>query len=268
MILTNYAPGTHRLRCDSCGRGPNDRTVSETRFADRSVWLCHRCGAAGVKRDPLHSIVMPRPARTVATAAPLEWSTVAESIWRRTQGLRGTLGEVYLRHRGCCLPPRDSHLRYLPLDGEHGPTLVAAITDARTAKPIRLHFTRLAADGRGKAGTDRDKTMLKGHRKAGGVIRLWPDEAVTYSLGIAEGIETALSLAHGHAPVWACIDAGNLRQFPVLDGLETLLIATDADAAGIDAAVTCADRWADAGKNVLLVAPAEVGADLNDVVSA
>ena len=32
--------------------------------------------------------------------------------------------------------------------------------------------------------------LCKGHRKAGGVIRLWPDDEVTDGLAVAEGIET------------------------------------------------------------------------------
>src|SRR5690606_12028739 len=115
-----------------------------------------------------------------------------EQIWHRTQGLRGTLGETYLHHRGCVLPPRDSHLRYLPGDGRYPPSLCAAITDIHTAQPISLHFTALAADGKSRG----DRRLMAGHRKRGGCIRLWPDECVTHGLALAEGIETALAAAH------------------------------------------------------------------------
>jgi len=196
----------------------------------------------------------------------MDWSTTAEAIWRRTQPLRGTLGETYLLHRGCALPPRDSHLRFLPGDDRYPPSLVAAITDVRTAKPISLHFTRLAADGRGKAGTERDKMLLTGHRKKGGCIRLWPDEAVTHGLAIAEGIETALAASHAFTPVWATIDCSGLKAFPVLNGIEALAIFADADDAGIEAAAECATRWNETGKEVLLVLPSEPNTDVNDEV--
>lgn len=62
-------------------------------------------------------------------------------------------------------------------------------------------------------------------------------------LGIAEGIETALSLAWAPLPVWAAIDAGHLAKFPLLDGIQTLVIAQDNDPAGIAAAGACAARW-------------------------
>src|SRR5690606_13343210 len=106
------------------------------------------------------------------------------------------------------------------------------------------HFTRLAADGSGKAGTDCDRILLRGFPKRGGVIRLWPDESVTTGLGIAEGIETALSAAHAFQPVWSVLDAGNLCIFPVLDGIESLTISADNDAAGLKAARACGQRRA------------------------
>ena len=107
----------------------------------------------------------------------------------------------------------------------------------------------MRADGT-KADVDPPRLLLGGHRKQGGVIRLWPDEAVTTGLAIAEGIETALSLAHDYKPVWSVIDAGNLAAFPVLPGIETLIIGADHDEAGLKAAAACADRWAAAGVEV------------------
>jgi putative DNA primase/helicase len=88
---------------------------------------------------------------------------------------------------------------------------------------------------------------------------------VTLGLGIAEGIETALSLAHAYAPGWATLDAGNLAAFPVLSGIECLTIAVDNDPAGIRAADECAERWHAAGREVRLVMAPQAGADLNDL---
>jgi putative DNA primase/helicase len=208
-----------------------------------------------------------QPQRTTAAPAKLEWSPLAESIWRKTQSLRGTLGETYLLSRNCTLPPRDSHLRYLPPDGNYPPTLCAGVTDAITGKPLSLHFTRLAADGCGKAGTDQDKLLLKGHRKSGGVVRLWPDECVTQALGLAEGIESALAAAHGFTPVWSAIDAGNMAAFPVLAGIESLTLFIDHDAAGIRAGMACTERWRRRAE-VRKVMSEVPGEDFCDVVNA
>ena len=45
------------------------------------------------------------------------------------------------------------------------------------------------------AGVSPPRMLLGKHRKAGGVIRLWPDDSVTSGLAVAEEIETALTVA-------------------------------------------------------------------------
>jgi hypothetical protein len=209
----------------------------------------------------------PRPIPRTAAHTPLEWSPNAEVIWQRTEPLRGTLAESYLRSRGCLLPPDNGDLRFLPPRDGKPPALCARVTDAIDARPLTLHFTRLRPDGSGKAGTCRDKTLLAGHRKSGGVIRLWPDECVTHGLAIAEGIETALAAAHDFQPVWACVDAGNLAKFAVLAGIDSLTLFADADAAGLAAARACAARWAGAGREVFVMHARERGLDAADIVA-
>ena len=59
-----------------------------------------------------------------------------------------------------------------------------------------------------------------------------PDAEVDSALGIAEGIETALSLAHGFTPVWSTIDAGHLENFPLLDYVRELVLAADGHVKG------------------------------------
>lgn len=260
---------TRRAPCPQCERGPKDRALAITEDELGCVVYCHRCGyvAAQNRRDEwMHrlAVLVPRAAHRSCT----DWSERAESIWQRTQPLRGTLGETYLRYRRCALPPPDSDLRYLSPQGSFGPALCARVTDVITGEPISLHFTRLAADGCGKAGTERDKTLLAGHRKRGGCIRLWPDKSVTYGLAIAEGIESALCAAHAFVPVWAMVDAGNLATFPVLRGIDSLSIFADNDEAGIQAAERCEKRWADAGREVCTVMPEQPGQDMADLVAA
>ena len=163
------------------------------------------------------------------------------------------------------LPPCDSDLRFLEPSDRHPPTLCAKITDAVTNAPLSLHFTRLSSDGHGKAGTGQDKLLLSGHKKKGGVVRLWPNECVTHGLALAEGIESALAAAHLFQPVWAAIDAGNMAQLPVLPGIESLTIYADHDEAGIKAAKECARRWHADGREAHIRAPRAPGADAADV---
>jgi phage/plasmid primase-like uncharacterized protein len=135
---------------------------------------------------------------------------------------------------------------------------------ATDAKQMRgLHLTGLRQDDSGR--WQRIERRYLGP-KAGCVVRAWCDESVTTGLGIAEGVETALSLAHAFTPVWACLDAGNLASFPALDGIEVLTIAADHDPAGIAAAEACAERWIRAGREVRVVLASSPKTDMNDVV--
>jgi len=156
-----------------------------------------------------------------------------------------------------------------PLDPDYtGPALVGLITAAADPHHLMsLHFTWVRGDGT-KANVTPARRYLGGHAKAGGVVRLWPDECVGESLGVAEGIETALSLAHYHAPVWACLDAGNLAALPAMPGINQLIIGVDNDDAGKAAAARCAQRWLAAGCSVQTVESTEPGQDLNDVLEA
>ena len=73
----------------------------------------------------------------------------------------------------------------------------------------------------------------------------------------------APSAARLRTPVWANLDAANLARFPVLAGVEALTIFTDRDASGTGqrAALECAERWLDAGREVQIVAADEIGTD-------
>lgn len=200
-------------------------------------------------------------------------SPYGRRIWASSLPLAGTVGAAYLLARGCTLPPGDGNLRLLPaykhpLGDYTGPALIALVTDILTGEPISLHTTFINADGTKPSNLPGSaRLLLGGHRKAGGCIRLWPDEAVETGLGVGEGIESCLSLAHAVTPVWSLIDAGNLAALPVLAGIEALTVSQDNDTSGRRAAQTVAERWAAAGAEVAIVAAADDGADLNDVTN-
>lgn len=229
----------------------------------------------GWKPGPAGESRSARPAPALRAAEPeperhqhATLSPYGRRLWASSLPLAGTVGADYLTARGCVIPPADGDLRFLsahkhPLGEYVGPALVALVTDILTREAISLHFTWVCPDG-SKANT---RMLLGGHRKAGGCIRLWPDEAVTTGLGVGEGIESCLSLAHAITPVWSLIDAGNLSALPVPPGIEALTVAQDNDNAGRRAAQTVAERWAAAGAEVAIVAAADDGADLNDVTN-
>jgi putative DNA primase/helicase len=217
---------------------------------------------------------LPEPGRS-----PAGFSGHATSTWRECRAITPDTpaGRYLLEARGCALPPSNGHLRWHPRlwhpqEQRTFPALVALVTNAATGRPITLHRTWLAPDGSGKAPVEKPRLLLKGHDKAGGVVRLWPDEEVTSGLAIAEGLETALTAAAGLTPIWACIDAANLGAFPVLEGIECLTIVADHDKpnpktgkqAGLEAAQECAQRWFAAGYEVRIWKAPMEGADLND----
>lgn len=191
----------------------------------------------------------------------------ALAVWSETVPLFGTAAEAYLRHRRIAPPDDVADLRFHPScpasEGRRLPAMVALMRDVQSNEPRAIHRTFLKPDGTGKDPAG--KKMLG--RAAGAVIKLCDDADVTLGLGLAEGIENALSLwAYGWWPVWAAGSAGAIRTFPVLDGIETLSIFSDADdgGVGIEAARSCAIRWQAAGRCVEIHKP-PAGADWNDI---
>ena len=261
--------GPSRQPCPNCGRNEREKTLGVTVADGRGVAHCFRCEYVETMFDD--EPVMQRPgkpvSRPVAAMKHERLSDWGRALIDAAVALPGTVGAEYLKARGCVIPPNDGDLRFHPAlrhpCGHAGPGLLALVTDAQTREPLTLHITWTRSDGT-KADVDPPRMLLRGHRKKGGVIRLWPDEAVTTGLAVAEGIETALSLAHAYRPAWACIDAGNLAALPVLAGIECLVIGTDHDEAGINAAEACAARWEAAGVDVVAIAPRQARSDWND----
>jgi putative DNA primase/helicase len=191
----------------------------------------------------------------------------AESLWREAGPIGGTVAQAYLTRRCGALPRHSlSHaLRFHPAaytQGRRWPCLVALMTDPATNEPVAVHRTFLTPDAHKAAP---GKSMLGGK----GVIRLWPDDTVGGGLFIAEGIETALAAAHlfSLAPVWATGDAGNMADFPLLDGIEELTALADQDASGGGerAAHAVTDRYAAAGRFAGIIIPKTLG-DMADLL--
>ena len=204
---------------------------------------------------------IPKKRTTLAPAALAEWAG-ARFITPDDPAGR------YLIGRGCVLPPSDGDLRWVDearhKSGHVGPALVALLTEPITAAPVTVQLTWIKPDGSGKADLDPPRLHLAGHTNRG-VVRLWPDEAVTGGLGLAEGVESALTVAKGFSPIWATTVANNIAEFPVLAGVESLTVFADSDKAGLKAAEACCTRWHAAGREVKLWQPPRAGLDPNDV---
>lgn len=276
--LQRLALGHHRIACPECARlreRRRDTALSVDLTREGGVYLCHRCGWRGGWRTDGATYAVHRAAPAQPVRRTLQRPTLAATwrdLWRSLSPIApGTTAHAYLLARGCALPPADGHLRCTEslrhASGYVGPALVALVTDALTREPMTLHRTWVRPDGH-KADVDPPRLLLGQHRKAGGVIRLWPDVAETTGLAVCEGIETALAVATVYRPVWSAIDAGNLAALPVLEGVESLLIVADHDDAGLRAARECARRWREAGRRVRLAIPPQPGTDACDMARA
>jgi putative DNA primase/helicase len=179
------------------------------------------------------------------------------------QPLAGSLGEVYLRSRGLSDPGSPDLLFNADLtdyEAKRGwPGMVAIVRDDAGAPTGGIHRTFLLDDGSGKAPAG--KKMLD--PVAGGSVRLAPLSGDGH-LGIAEGIETALSAqAVFGIPTWAALSADGLRRWQWPAGINRITIFADSGDAGMQAAAMLADRLNAADIPNTIVGPLH-GDDFND----
>lgn len=150
------------------------------------------------------------------------------------------------------------------------PAMVALFHGA-AGSPVTLHVTYLRSDGCVKASVPSPKKILgvpQAGATKGGAIRLF--EARGNVLGVAEGIESALSLyLIRKVPVWASFCADNLERIRLPEGLRRLEIGVDLDASGKGQAVAAAlakrvMQWSRRTKVVYIKPELDGPGDLND----
>ncbi|EIP6847621.1 toprim domain-containing protein [Salmonella enterica subsp. enterica serovar Westminster] len=165
----------------------------------------------------------------------------------RLPDLRGTTGAGYLNARGIFKLPHEA-IRFNERQRHAGrvyQSLYSLATDDK-GELCYLHQTLLDSDKKADIGTSakRLKSLQEENYLAHAqsvAIRLFP---VSSTLGIAEGIETALS-AHQIYKVntWATINSGFMKKFRVPAGVIHLIIFADRDensATGLAAVLECA----------------------------
>jgi putative DNA primase/helicase len=261
-----------RRRCPHCGRSDSDKTMSVN--VETGLYCCHRCQAKGKEKA----------VRSASVVLPLNASQFRrrriKEVWAQTRPLTDRRGAYpqrhYLASRGLAdvlrNPPQD--LRAHPaLDyWENGrvrgtfPALVAPLR-APNGDIITLHTTFLRGDGGCKADVPSPKRVLavpvEGSTR-GAAIHLY--EPTLGTIGIGEGIETALSLHLLHnIPVWSAFAALGLERVILPTGLRTIYIAVDLDPVGEAAAQALAARLQrlKPAPQAFFVRP-DNGKDLND----
>lgn len=161
--------------------------------------------------------------------------------------LRGTGADGYLKNRGIMCLPMD-HVRYCDHQRAAGgkyQSIYALATDDKGAL-CYLHRTLLDGDRKANAGGAQKKMMKLQEdsyleHTASVAIRMFPHSE---TLGIAEGIETALSCYQiTKCNTWSVINSGFMEKFRVPLGVKHLIIFADMDihsATGQAAAFACA----------------------------
>jgi putative DNA primase/helicase len=249
-----------------------DRTPSLTiRDGDTAPLLkCHAgCDARDIieelrRRGLLAEAPSPRKrgARKPTQQVEHNPDPAALAIWIAASSAAGSVVETYLRHRGITLPVPPS-LRCgwrRHLDRYNMPAMVAAV-QRPDGKIVAVQTTLLTLTGK-KATVARPR-ITTGALGAG-AVRL---AKATDVLGLAEGIETALSAMQlTNVPTWACLGAGRMHRVRVPDTVRELHIFGDDDDAG-HAAV---ERTAHENRHLRRVIrfPPDGCKDLNDLLRA
>ncbi len=284
-VESRYLSGKH-MACPACGG------MDRFRFDDRSKdgdYFCSQCGAGkGVRllmkvkgwdfataAKRVDEIIGKSPAilRQEPHEARLPDKRGLRELWTVSRRMEaGDPVATYLAARGIDVKvPRC--IRYVPeMDYRHEdnthtthPGMIATFSD-KDGKPFTLHRTYLTKDGR-KADLDPNRKLMPGRVAKGGAVRLAP---FSDKLGIAEGIETAMSASIIHdVPVWAALNEVLLRAWEPPKEVKYVVVFGDNDEnfVGQASAYDLAKRLATTKKiSVEVRLPKLVGHDWNDAL--
>lgn len=210
------------------------------------------------------AIYSPRPSPGSVRDDERQRIEQARALWDRASPAKGTPVEAYLRARGirCAIP---SALRYLPSVDHWGtrtkwPAMIAGLTD-NDGRLSAIQRTYLAKDGQGKAPVTPNKMTLG--TMGDGSVRLGEPSTV---LGLAEGIETALSAKQSYSlPVWAVLGCARFETVAVPSSVENVMLFADRGEAGWKSAMAAAERFEREGREAeIILPPSATAKDFND----
>ncbi len=148
---------------------------------------------------------------------------------------------------------------------QSGHNMIARISDP-SDRGVNMHITYLTKEGR-KADVEVQKRIMRGTLPSGCAIRLWDAQEV---MGIAEGIETAMSAAVlFRMPVWAAVNSVTLAKWepPAIAKKVVIFGDNDLSFTGQAKAYELANRLAVRnGIEVVVEIPTVAGTDWNDVL--
>jgi putative DNA primase/helicase len=288
ILLTLGLPET----CLRDKHGPCPLCGGEDRFRfdnkdGRGTYICNACGAGdGMK---LATAYLDQPFAEVAAkidailgnikpdAAPRPAITdddrvrILREAWAASKPVQpGDLAHRYLEARGVEELVYPKALRFAPAmrDGDGGlrPCMVAMVGVYGAPKYATMHRTFLRPDGLAKAEMASPRKLMPGELPDGACVAL--SDYTGGPLGIAEGIETAMSASALYSlPVWASISAGLMAKWWPPEGCDEVAVFGDNDPkfGGQSAAFTLAHRLAVKGIAVTVHIPPNAGEDFNDI---
>lgn len=261
-----WSPNGGMCRCPA----HDDRTPSLSVRPGRIRLLLHcfaGCGAAAVLRalEQDHLIEPSAGAcREASFAPPGAMRDAALSLWQESRPLAGTPAAAYLESRGLTAAPAE--LRYHPR-APHGPrpltrfrpALIAAVRDESGL--VAVHRTFIDARGAGLARLTHPRRGLG--RFGPGSVRLG---GAAPTLGLAEGIETALSAtALFGVPCWATLGTARFGRIVLPADVDELLLFLDHDSSGLRAERLAREAFRHVARIAIHV-PERPGDDWNDVL--
>ncbi len=197
-----------------------------------------------------------------------ECKRLREELWRSGKEVRehDPVGRYLTNRLGRFPAFATSELR--TVQGSNQAIMLARVIFPNGDRVANLHRTFLTLTG-DKIPGENCRKMMPGSFPKGAAIRLERDVPLSGGrLGIAEGIETALSatILFG-IPCWSAVNEGGLRYWLPPDHVAEVVIFADNDRnyVGQAAAYECAKRCATVGKNVRVKIPDRKG-DWNDVM--
>lgn len=258
------------------GKGRGDRNPSLS-VADGEKGLLVRCFAgclavdilaelrsAGHLQDDRDSFHWERPRRQIHRPGPDHKADAAAlALWRAAVP-GGDVVATYLRRRGVSIevPPTLRQGSALHFGRTPIPAMVAGV-QAPNREIVAVQSTFLTWGGaKAPISTPRLTTGCLGF----GAVRL---AAAGEVLGLAEGIETALSAMQlSGVPCWASLGGQRLAKIEIPPNVREIHIFADDDAAGRLAAEMAAGRYTRDGLVVTLRWPPEGFGDWNEVLKA
>lgn len=271
--------------CPMCGGSDRFRFDNKD---SAGTYYCNQCGAGdGIKlaigilgsdyRDAcaridaiIGNVKLDAPGRDTSMSAE-DRQALLRRVYMETRPIEpGDAAHRYLASRGVEELVYPKSLRFHPAmkDGEGGvrPCMVALVTVPGQAKAVTMHRTFLKPDGSGKAEMASPRKLMPGELPDGACVAL--SDYHGGPLGIAEGIETAMSAsALYEMPVWAAINSNILAKWTPPEGCEEVAIFGDNDPkfGGQMAAYSLAHRLAVKGVHVTVHLPSTPGTDWNDI---